>query len=143
MVYFVRRFRKERSKASSVQGGGDYAEAVRQQDNLSQHSGHSQSNQYQYQPRPQPSFMDNIGFYPDQHFDGYESQMSDDPPPPKDNGIRDWKVGDIAIHEVFGRGVVVAIIDGTILQIEFEEHGRKSILATHPKISKESKGAIA
>ena len=96
-----------------------------------------------YQPRPQPSFMDNIGFYPDQHFDGYESQMSDDPPPPKDNGIRDWKVGDIAIHEVFGRGVVVAIIDGTILQIEFEEHGRKSILATHPKISKESKGAIA
>lgn len=96
-----------------------------------------------YQPRPQPSFMDNIGFYPDQHFDGYESQMSDDSPPPKDNGIRDWKVGDIAIHEVFGRGVVVAIIDGTILQIEFEEHGRKSILATHPKISKESKGAIA
>lgn len=96
-----------------------------------------------YTPRPKPSFMDTVGFYPDQHFDGYESQISDAPPPPKDNGIRDWKVGDIAIHEVFGKGVVVAIIDGTILQIDFEEHGRKSILATHPKISKESKGALA
>ena len=95
-----------------------------------------------YTPRPQPSF-DSFGFYPDQHFEGFESQISDAPPPPKDNGIRDWKVGDIAIHEVFGRGIVVAIIDGTILSIEFEEHGRKSILASHPKLSKESKGALA
>ncbi|MCQ2801229.1 MAG: UvrD-helicase domain-containing protein [Bacilli bacterium] len=96
-----------------------------------------------YTPRPKPSFMDDIGFYPDQHFDGFESQISDVPPKPTDNGIRDWKVGDIAIHEVFGRGIVVAIIDGTILSIEFEEHGRKSILATHPKISKESRGGLA
>lgn len=96
-----------------------------------------------YTPRPKPSFMDDIGFYPDQHFDGFESQISDAPPKPTDNGIRDWKVGDIAIHEVFGRGIVVAIIDGTILSIEFEEHGRKSILATHPKISKESRGGLA
>ena len=96
-----------------------------------------------YTPRPKPSFMEEVGFYPDSHFDGYESQISDAPPPPTDNGIRDWKVGDIAIHEVFGRGVVVAIIDGTILQIEFEDHGRKSILATHPKISKESRGGLA
>lgn len=96
-----------------------------------------------YTPRPKPSFMDDIGFYPDQHFDGFESQISDAPPKPTDNGIRDWKVGDIAIHEVFGRGIVVAIIDGTILSIEFEEHGKKSILATHPKISKESRGGLA
>ncbi len=96
-----------------------------------------------YTPRPKPSFMDDIGFYPDQHFDGFESQISDAPPKPTDNGIRDWKVADIAIHEVFGRGIVVAIIDGTILSIEFEEHGRKSILATHPKISKESRGGLA
>ena len=47
------RFRKERSKAPSVQGGEDYAEAVRQQDNLSQHSGNSKGSQNQYQPRPQ------------------------------------------------------------------------------------------
>lgn len=96
-----------------------------------------------YTPRPKPSFMGDIGFYPDQHFDGFESQISDAPPKPTDNGIRDWKVGDIAIHEVFGRGIVVAIIDGTILSIEFEEHGKKSILATHPKISKESRGGLA
>ncbi|MBQ0008829.1 MAG: UvrD-helicase domain-containing protein, partial [Firmicutes bacterium] len=96
-----------------------------------------------YTPRPQPSFEESFGFYSDRHFDGYESQMSDAPPPPKDNGITDWKVGDVAIHETFGRGIVVSIIDGTILQIEFEEHGRKSILASHPKVSKESKGALA
>ena len=96
-----------------------------------------------YTPRPQPSFTESIGYYPQQHFDGFESQISDAPPPPKDNGIRDWKVGDIAIHETFGRGIVVSIIDGTILQIEFEDHGRKSILANHPKVTKESKGALA
>ena len=72
----------------------------------------------------------------------YESQ-TDKPPKPTDNGIRDWKVGDVAIHEVFGRGVVVAVIDGTILQIDFETQGRKSILASHPKISKEQKGVEA
>jgi hypothetical protein len=44
---------------------------------------------------------------------------------------------------VFGRGVVVSVIDGTILQIDFDTHGRKSILASHPKIKKEEKGATA
>ena len=65
------------------------------------------------------------------------------PPKPTDNGIRDWKVGDVAIHDVFGRGIVVGIIDGTILQIDFDSHGRKSILASHPKVRKEQKGATA
>ena len=96
-----------------------------------------------YQPRPRPAFMEQTGWYPDEHFEGFESQISDAPPPPTDNGIRDWHVGDVAVHQVFGRGVVTAIIDGTILEIMFEEHGKKSILATHPKISKESKGGIA
>lgn len=96
-----------------------------------------------YQPRPRLAFMEQTGWYPDEHFEGFESQISDAPPPPTDNGIRDWHVGDVAVHQVFGRGIVTAIIDGTILEIMFEEHGKKSILATHPKISKESKGGIA
>ena len=94
-----------------------------------------------FQPRPKPNF--GPSYFPDQDWDPFESQVEETPPPPKDNGIRDWKVGDIAIHEVFGRGVVKSIIDGTILEIEFEREGRKSILASHPKISKEEKGAIA
>ena len=94
-----------------------------------------------YQPKPKPSFMD-FGYYQDEPKMSYSSQ-ADAAPKPVDNGIRDWKVGDIAVHEVFGRGIVIGIIDGTILQIDFETHGRKSILATHPKIRKEEKGATA
>lgn len=60
-----------------------------------------------------------------------------------DNGITDWKVGDIAIHDVFGRGVVTAIIDDTIIQVDFEKHGRKSILGSHPKIHRERGGIEA
>ena len=47
------RFRKtEKSKASSVQSNQDYKDNMRQQDNLSQYSRHSQD-QYEYQPKPQ------------------------------------------------------------------------------------------
>jgi len=94
-----------------------------------------------YQPRPKPSFMD-FGYFQDEPHQTAISQL-DQAPKPVDNGIRDWRIGDIAIHEVFGRGIVVGIIDGTILQIDFETHGRKSILSTHPKIRKEEKGATA
>ena len=62
---------------------------------------------------------------------------------PTDNGITDWHVGDIAVHEVFGRGVVTAIIDDTIIQVDFENHGKKSILASHPKIHREKGGIEA
>ena len=44
------RFRKERSKPSSVQDKQDYIETVKQQDNLSQ-SSHPSRDQYQYQPK--------------------------------------------------------------------------------------------
>ena len=94
-----------------------------------------------YQPRPRPTFSD-FGYFPDEPHQPFYSQVQEQPKP-TDNGIRDWKPGDIAIHEVFGRGVVVSVIDGTILQIDFETHGRKSILASHPKIRKEEKGATA
>lgn len=95
-----------------------------------------------YQPKPKPAFFE-FGFFSDYDEPTSFSQIHEEPPKPTDNGIRDWKVGDVAIHEVFGRGIVVAIIDGTILQIDFETHGRKSILATHPKVHKEEKGATA
>ena len=94
-----------------------------------------------YQPR-KPQFSD-FGYYEDRPASNCISQIHEQPPKPTDNGIRDWKVGDIAIHEVFGRGIVTQIIDGTILQIDFETHGRKSILASHPKVRKEEKGVLA
>ena len=64
--------------------------------------------------------------------------------PPETNGITDWKVGDIAIHEKFGEGVVKAIINGTIIVVEFAEHGKKTLLSNHPLLSrKASKGGLA
>ena len=95
-----------------------------------------------YQPKPRPHFSD-FGYFPDDEPKQTFYSQVQRPPAPTDNGIKDWKAGDIAIHEVFGRGVVVAVIDGTILQIDFETHGRKSILASHPKVRKEEKGATA
>jgi len=95
-----------------------------------------------YQPKPKPVFSE-FGFYGDYEPKQRLSQVVEEPPKPTDNGIRNWQIGDIAVHEVFGRGVVFNIIDGTILQIDFETHGKKSILSSHPKLSKEEKGATA
>ena len=95
-----------------------------------------------YQPKPRPQFSD-FGYFPDEEKPSSLMSQASAPPKPTDNGIRDWKVGDVAIHDVFGRGIVVGIIDGTILQIDFDIHGRKSILASHPKVRKEQKGATA
>ena len=52
------------------------------------------------------------------------------------NGITDWHVGDIVIHKKLGRGVVIALEGDDIIKVDFEEHGVKSILSTHPSVSK-------
>ena len=93
--------------------------------------------------KPKVSKYAEFGFYSDIEQPDVGLKEYDEPPKPTENGIRDWKVGDIAIHEVFGRGVVTGIIDGTILQIDFETQGKKSILASHIKLRKEEKGATA
>ena len=63
---------------------------------------------------------------------------------PKSNGITDWKIGDVAHHEKFGDGVVVEIIDASIIVINFENAGKKTLLSTHPLLSRlRSKGGQA
>ena len=52
------------------------------------------------------------------------------------NDVTDWKVGDIVIHKKLGKGVVVALEGDDIIKVDFEEHGEKSILGTHPSVSK-------
>lgn len=52
------------------------------------------------------------------------------------NGITEWHVGDIVIHKTLGRGVVVSLEGDDIIKVNFEEHGIKSILGTHPSVSK-------
>ena len=52
------------------------------------------------------------------------------------NDVSDWHVGDIVIHKKLGRGVVVALEGDDIIKVNFDEHGEKSILGTHPSVSK-------
>ena len=52
------------------------------------------------------------------------------------NDVKEWHVGDIVIHKKLGRGVVVALEGDDIIKVNFEEHGEKSILGTHPSVSK-------
>ena len=77
------------------------------------------------------------------HFDDGDSLSFDDEPkknvPVFDdlrNDVDEWHVGDIVIHKKLGRGVVIALEGDDIIKVNFEEHGEKSILGTHPSVSK-------
>lgn len=60
------------------------------------------------------------------------------------NGIEDWQVGDKAHHEAFGDGVVIDIINKSIIVVNFENVGKKTLLSTHPKLSRIAKdGGVA
>lgn len=57
---------------------------------------------------------------------------------PSTNGITDWQVGDIAVHEVFGEGVVIGKQTDKIITVKFDV-GVKTLLGTHPKLTKKAK----
>ena len=57
------------------------------------------------------------------------------------NDVEEWRVGDIVIHKKLGKGVVVALEGDDIIKVNFKEHGEKSILGTHPSVSKGGHGA--
>ncbi len=59
--------------------------------------------------------------------------------PKQTNGVTDWALGDKAHHEVFGDGTVIDIIDKSIIVIQFDSVGKKTLLATHPKLTRISK----
>ncbi len=46
-----------------------------------------------------------------------------------------WKVGDIAVHQTFGEGVVIGV-DGDLIKVNFKNFGLKTLIGTHPKLSK-------
>ena len=52
------------------------------------------------------------------------------------NGVKSWSVGDIAIHQKFGEGVVIEVQEDDIIVVEFKEHGKKTLMGTHPSIRK-------
>ena len=46
-----------------------------------------------------------------------------------------WNVGDIAIHKVFGEGKVIKVEEDFVV-IDFIDYGKKTLLASHPTLSK-------
>ena len=55
------------------------------------------------------------------------------------NGVTAWEVGDIVIHEKFGRGIVKSLEGDNIIVVDFKEHGEKTLLGTHRMIRKGNK----
>ena len=51
----------------------------------------------------------------------------------------EWKVGDIAIHQKFGRGVVTSLEGDGIIVVNFATEGEKTLLGSHKMLSKEKK----
>lgn len=68
-----------------------------------------------------------------------DEEKNIEPVEPVTNGIISWEIGDIVIHDKFGRGVVTQIIDDTIIQVNFEKYGIKSMLANHKMMHKEER----
>ena len=55
------------------------------------------------------------------------------------NDVSHWDIGDVVIHKKLGRGVVVSVEDESIIKVDFDEHGLKTILGNHPMVSKGAK----
>lgn len=53
----------------------------------------------------------------------------------KPNNNIKWSIGDSCLHQAFGEGVVKSV-EGDIIEVEFKDFGRKTLLGTHPKLSK-------
>ena len=88
----------------------------------------------------------NNGYQSKYSFDQYKNKqgMDLDKEPIDDfsqitNDVTHWEIGDICIHKKFGRGVVLAVEDDSIIKVDFDEHGEKQILGNHPLVSKGSK----
>lgn len=53
-----------------------------------------------------------------------------------DNHVSDWQVGDLVLHDVFGKGVIVKV-DNSILEIAFAAPtGIKSLMASHKALQR-------
>ena len=98
----------------------------------------NRDNMFHSGPRIQPARPKVYHFDDGDHLD-FEREPNKPSTPIFDdvtNDVTDWKVGDIVIHKKLGRGVVVALEGDDIIKVNFEEHGEKSILGTHPSVSK-------
>ena len=94
-------------------------------------------------PRKKPATWDDY-FGDGDAIDPFEKQEKRaEPAEPKKNGI-DWHVGDRLHHEKFGDGVVVELLSANIIIVNFDECGKKTLMSSHPMLSRiSSKGGEA
>ena len=85
-----------------------------------------------YNQRRKTYDFDDIRDDDDDVFDDVKPVVQEEP---KSNNV-EWHVGDIVIHQKFGRGVVKSLEGDNIIVVYFEEHGLKTLLGTHFMISK-------
>lgn len=73
--------------------------------------------------------------------DPFEESKPAKPEPPKatDNGIHDWALHDRLNHEKFGQGTVVEVIDENIIVVLFDNGSKKTLLSSHPMITRIAK----
>lgn len=65
-----------------------------------------------------------------------KEEKKPEPPKPTSNGIDDWRIGDRIRHEKFGIGTVVEVIDESIIVVLFESGSKKTLLSSHPMITR-------
>lgn len=100
---------------------------------------------YGFKKKPKKSGWDD-GFFPDDYddddfFDKPKQKKVVQPKPATqnkagNNGITNWQVGEKAYHEKFGEGTVIQNLGANIIVIDFDTAGKKTILGTHPMLSK-------
>lgn len=61
---------------------------------------------------------------------------------PKENGVDDWRKGDLVQHDSFGEGIVMNVINNNIIEVMFKTVGKKTLLATHPALHRIKKGGF-
>lgn len=52
------------------------------------------------------------------------------------NGIHDWKINDKLVHERFGKGIVIEVLEENIIVVKFDNYGLKKMIANHIMIKK-------
>ncbi len=66
----------------------------------------------------------------------FDEPKVEKPKPKPSNGVQNWEKGDRCHHEKFGDGEVVDVIDKSIIVVRFEDGSRKTLMSTHPMLSR-------
>lgn len=74
------------------------------------------------------------GYYSDEpSHDVFEEEK---PKEVETNGITNWQVGDKVHHQKFGEGIVIKVISDTMIRVNFDEVGEKTMLSNHKLLTR-------